>query len=382
MARASFTFEASSDIQFFHRPLPAEGADLILHVEDQIAQLLSGEETLDDMLYRFMETDDGVLIAAARKRTLEQKPVSLEKCTYRLPSAVVFWLKVRDGLKPDEKALIHAEEDDHTWLVCADRLQIHRVYRITAGPGHDGELLLAVEALAVKFIPRVIYSTGAFSEAVREELAGRSIACLPFKPAVAFMTDRTVAESWDFRLPAERSGHELRAWKLRMMKSIVFAGAGIGIAWGLLFCGNQLLDRAEERAAQRWSALRSSLKEINYLQRETRGLIAEITLCRTLADRRTNRAKVLQELARSRPPEVMLGMLRIGERKKRFVKGSAAVVAEETLLIEGVAGDPKGITAWMEALVKSGAFTAVNLLSMERKGAGYRYQIECGLPMR
>ena len=74
--------------------------------------------------------------------------------------------------------------------------------------------------------------------------------------------------------------------------------------------------------------------------------------------------------------------LRIGERKKRFVKGAPAVVAEETLLIEGFSGDPKGITAWMDALLKSGAFASINLLSMERKGASYRYQIECGLPVR
>jgi hypothetical protein len=67
MARASFIIAPSEDIRFFHRPLPARGADLILHVEDQIAELLSGEESLDDVLYRFMETDDGVLIAVARK---------------------------------------------------------------------------------------------------------------------------------------------------------------------------------------------------------------------------------------------------------------------------------------------------------------------------
>jgi Tfp pilus assembly protein PilN len=382
MTRASFIIEPSEDIQFFHRPLPAEGVDLILHVEDQIAELLSGEESLDDVLYRFMETDDGVLIAVARKKTLEQKPVSVEKCTYRLPSAVVFWLKARDSLKPGERAVLHCTEGDHAWLMSADRLQIYRVYRIRTGQEHDGGLMMVIDKLAEKSLPRTLYSSGELSEAVRGECSGRSIECIPLTLAAAQAPDRAMAEAWDFRLPSERSGHELRAWKLRMMKSIVFAGAGIGLAWMLLFCGNLFLERAEDRAAQRWGMLRSSLKEIAYLQRETRGLIAEITLCRTLADRRTNRARVLQKIAQSRPPEVMLDLLRIGERKKRFVKGTVAVVAEETLLIEGFSGDPKGITAWMDALLKSGAFTSVNLLAMERKGASYRYQIECGLPVR
>jgi Tfp pilus assembly protein PilN len=382
MARASFIIEPSEDIQFFHRPLPAEGADLILHVEDQIAELLSGEESLDDVLYRFMETDDGVLIAVARKKTLERKPVSLEKCVYRLPSAVVLWLKARDSLKQDERAFLYHTEGDHAWLIYADRLQIYRVYRIRTGQEHDGELVMAIDKLAEKSAPRSLYCSGELSGAVRTELACRSIECMPLTPAVAQAPDRTMAEAWDFRLPSEQSGQELRVWKLRMMKSILFAGAGIALAWLLLFCGNLFSERAEERAAQRWSLLRSSLKEITYLQRETRGLIAEITLCRTLADRRTDRARVLQKIAQSRPPEVMLDRLRIGERKKRFVKGASAVVAEETVLIEGFSADPKGITAWMDALLKSGAFTSVNLLSMERKEASYRYQIECGLPVR
>lgn len=382
MARASFNIEPSEDIQFFLRPSPAEGVDGILHVEDQIAELLSGEESLDDVLYRFMETDDGALIAVARKKTLEQKPLSLDKCTYRLPSAVVFWLASRDSLTGEEKAFLHFVEGDHAWLMVADSIQIHRVYRIRTGQEHDGELVMAIDRLAEKSVPHTLRFTGELSEAVRGELAGRSITCVPLTLAREHALDLAMAEAWDFRLPSERSGQELRAWKLRMMKSILFAGAGIGLAWILLFCGNLFFERAQERAAQRWGVLRSSLKEIAYLQRDTRGLIGEITLCRTLADRRTNRARVLQKLAQSRPPEVMLDFLRIGERKKLFVKGAPAVVAEETLLIEGFSDDPKGITAWMDALLKSGAFTSVNLLSMERKGASYRYQIECGLPVR
>jgi Tfp pilus assembly protein PilN len=315
-------------------------------------------------------------------KTLEQKPVSLEKCTYRLPAAIVLWLKARDILKPDKKALLHGAEGDHAWLIYADSLQIHRVYRIRTGQEHDGELVMALDTLSERFAPGTLYYTGDLSEEVRANLADRSIKFLPLNLFVAFTPDPAIAAAWDFRLPSEQSGHELRAWKLRTMKSIVVAGAGIACAWLLLFCGNLLLERAEAQAVGRWGALRSSLKEITYLQRETRGLIAEITLCRTLADRRTNRARVLQEISQSRPPEVMLDLLRIGERKKRFVKGVSAVVAEETLLIEGFTGDPKGITAWMDALLKSGAFTTVNLLSMERKGASYRYQIECGLPVR
>lgn len=192
--------------------------------------------------------------------------------------------------------------------------------------------------------------------------------------------DRSVAEAWDFRLPMEASAQELHLWKSRTVKSGIFAAAGIALLWLLLYGGNAALERVEERTAGKWTALRSSLREIGYLQKETRNLIAEINLCRALADQRTNRAAVLQTLATSRPREVLLETVRIGEKKKRFVKGKASATAGEQLRLEGLSRDPRGITSWMDALQKSGAFASVNLLTMERKGADYRYQIECDLP--
>jgi Tfp pilus assembly protein PilN len=381
-ARAAITIEPCEDILFFHRPPPAEGADLILYAEDQIAHLLFSEETLDDVLYRFMETDNGMLIAIARKKKLEQKPLPPNKHSLRLPSAVVLWLRARGGIASDAKALLYLPEGDHAWLLCADALQIHYVYRVQLGDEREGELLAAIDSLAERSVSRTVWFYGTLSDTVRAELAARSITYAPLALSPAPATDRAVFAAWDFRLPSEQSGQELYLWKRRVMKSILYAGAGIACVWALLFGGNQLLYRAEDRATQRWGALRSSLKEITYLQKETRGLIAEIALCRTLADRRTNRAGVLQTAAQSRPADVILELLRIGERKKRFVKGASPIVAEETLLIEGVADDPRDITAWMDTLMKSGTFTSVNLLSMERKGASYRYQIECGLPER
>jgi hypothetical protein len=109
--------------------------------------------------------------------------------------------------------------------------------------------------------------------------------------------------------------------------------------------------------------------------------MAEIKLCKKLAEKRTDRASLLTAVAATRPPTVLLVQLQISERRKRAgTKEKSALHPEELLILRGFCGDSRGITAWMERLLSSGAFSSVNLVSMEKKDGLYRFQVGCDLP--
>ncbi|MBN1128445.1 MAG: hypothetical protein JXA71_05630 [Chitinispirillaceae bacterium] len=383
MVRASPVIEPCEDIQFFHRPLPPEGTDLVLYIEEQIAGLLFNEESLDTIMYRFSVDDDGLLVAVARKSALEKKRPAGGTPSFRIPAPVALWLRARFSLNAEKRGLLHLRSAASAWLLYADAVQIYHVYRLNAPDDSPRELLLAIDRIRGKnagaFIPQTLLTTEPLSGSLEGELRDRSMTAsvIPLPDAVPF--DRAVADQWDFRLPTERADQELWRWKRRAVMSGALSAAAILLLWLGLAGGNLLLEKAGERSMKRWAELRASIKEINFLQKETGDLIAEISLCRKLAEKRTNRALALEKIGASRPSEARLQNLRFSERRKKFEKGKAVMVAEGQVLLGGYADDPVVITAWMESLLKSGTFTAVNLLSMERKGDRYFFQIECGL---
>jgi Tfp pilus assembly protein PilN len=377
-------FEPCEDIRFFHRSLPPEGTDLFLFVEEQITELLSADESLADVIYRFSVSNDGLLIAVARKNDLETKKRSSGIPACRIPAAVGAWLRVRSSLGHGKKSLLFLPTTGNSWLLYADAVQLYYVYRLNNESGSSRELLLALDRIREKYtgtaaVPAELLTATPLEETLAGELRERSMtsALIPMPDVIP--CDRTVADQWDFSLPTEIADRQLETWKRRALKSGLFSAGAILLLWLGLAGGNLLLDKAEERSTKRWVELRSSIKEINFLQKETRDLITEITLCQRLAEKRTTRASVLQKIGASRPSEVRLETLRINERKKKFEKGKVVVSAEGQALLQGYVTDPGGITLWMESLLKSGAFTSVNLLSMEKKDGRYRFLIECGL---
>jgi Tfp pilus assembly protein PilN len=389
MLRFPVKVEPSDDVLFIHRPLPPENADLILYIEEQITELLFAEETLSDVIYRFAENDDELLIAVARKKNFETRPIPANCTCYRIPAAIDIWLKVKTVLPPDVPALVFATHVDHAYLLYADALRVRRVYQFDRsgdGASVERELLSAIERLKEKFpagdVAWKLYSQEKYSDTFHHELRARSIEWVPTRLSPQPAVDKETLEQWDFRLASETGAQELNRRKLRMVQASLITAGIVAVLWTLLFGADRFLSAAEQRSAVKWQKLHSSLKEISYLQKQTRQCIAEIILCQKLSENRTNRALLLDRIAATRPGPVKLEGLRISEQKKRVDKKSAAVAPEEVVLLKGYSGDGNRITEWMELLLKSGCFSSVNLAAMEKKNNEYHFYIECGLPVR
>ena len=381
LLKSKIAMVPSDDILFFRRPLPPENTDLILYVEDQVAELLFAEEALSDVMYRFTEAGNGLLIAVARKKILQQQPLAATAASFRVPSAAAVWMRGRSSLPPDRKSLLFAQSPGRAWLLLADQRSLLNVVQLNKGPALERDLLQALDSLHDELTPSpaVMLCGEPVSEHLKKELRDRSIECAPL-PAAAETPAREVLDEWDFRLPEEAAAQQLQRQKLRVVQASALTAAGMAALWLVLAGCNKLLGHIEQRQMHAWQALRPSLKEITYLQKTTRDLMTEITLCRKLTEKRTRRASVLQAIAATRPPQVMLGKLLVGERKKRFDKTAGDAVSEDRVTILGSSEDSKGITAWMEQLLKNGTFLSVNLVSMEKEGGRYRFQIECELP--
>jgi len=390
MLRFPVTTELSDDIFFFHRPLPPEDADLIDNIEASISELLFAEETLADVIYRFAENDDGLLIAVAREKALRQIPLPVNSLRYRIPTAIAVWLGAKAHLQPSVPAFLYATHAGHAYLLRADALRVRNVYRFESGLNDDVSVrnfLSAIDTLLAEYKPGdarpMLYSSAPLPEKVSNELRSRSIgntapAIDPLKPPF----DRAVLDQWDFRLPSETAAQEQNRMKSRLVQ-VCLAGIGaVAALWLLLFSASLLLAGAEDRAALTWQKLHGSLKEISYLQKQTRSNIAEIMLCQRLSEKRTSRAAVLEQAAAARPSQVKLEELRISGRKKVIEKhaGTAAPAVNEVLTLKGYSDDGNRITEWMELLLKSGMYASVNLVSMEKKDGRYRFIIECALP--
>ena len=379
MLRTPFTTELFDDVLFFHRPLPPENADYILYIEEQIAELLFSEETLSDVVYRFGENPRELLIAVARKKTLTQNPLPSGRLCYRVPVAIDIWLKARHALKPDRPSFVHAVRGSDRYLLIADAKNLCRVFRLKNSAGSGTEMATIIDRAREKYFPEnakaVLFSQEPLPEALKNE---RSVEVVPITYSQEAINDKSAAEQWDFRLDSEIESQELIYRKNRVVRAGAITAAGIAAVYLLLVGGAALADYMEQRSAKKWGALSSSLKEITYLQKETHDLITEITLCQKLSEKRTDRATVLQCVAATRPAEVFLDELRIGEiRKGRVDKSQTPTAAGDVLMLRGFSVDGKGMTGWMEQLMKSKLFSAVNLLSMEKKGAVYHFQIEC-----
>jgi Tfp pilus assembly protein PilN len=100
-------------------------------------------------------------------------------------------------------------------------------------------------------------------------------------------------------------------------------------------------------------------------------------LCKTLSEKRTKRALVLETLASTRPQELTLEQIRIGERRKRLEKDAGTTESEDAVFLKGYSDNGDRITEWMDLLVKSKAFSGVTMVSLEKKAGAYHFQIEC-----
>jgi hypothetical protein len=384
MLRFPIKVELSDDILFFLRPVPADNADILLYVEDQIAELLFADESVVDVMYRFSESSDGVLIAVGRIKTLgQQKPLSQNRGCRRVPAAIGLWFMARSAMKQDmPPVFVYGEHGGRWYLVFADVKQVYRVFRLAALPGSAQEIVLAVDKVREngdgKNGPCVLFTVAALPETLLRELRSRSIEIQTVAVKEPPEYDRALLDEWDFRLPQEVEAQELAVQKFRMVKACIATVAGIAGLWLLLFVAGLAADRMERRSADEWRRLQSSLKEIGYLQKETRSLVTEITLCKKLSERRTARASVLQGVVSSRSPDIVLDELKIGDRKHAGGKDARGGGPDE-LLLKGYSNDNREITAWMESLAKSSVFSSVELLSLEKKGAAYHFQIKCGL---
>lgn len=390
MARARTNIEISEEILFINRPLPPENADLILYVEDQITELLLADETLSDTVYRFIENSDDILIAVARKKKLLEKPLRTGGICYRVPSAIDLWIKAKKNMQPEALSLVFGKYGGHAFLVCANALSIQRVFQFKADANTnlDRDLLLAVEKLQKqlahpnKDAPLNLFSRVKLPNPVLQILRRRSVEYVELTGEDNPQTpgDAALLEQWDFRLDNEVNDQALGREKQRVLFTGVIAIAAAFALWLLLAGTNSLLERSQERVTAKWVGLRSSLKEITFLQKQIRQSIAEIMLCKTLSEKRTKRAAVLEKIASSRPQELTLEQIRIGERRKRIGKSAGTVAGEDAIFLKGYSGNGDRITEWMDLLVKTGAFSGVTMTSLERKGNAYYFQIECTLP--
>ncbi len=380
MLRSPFIAELFDDVLFFNRPFPPEDSDFILYIEEQISELLFAEETLSDIVYRFTENPQELLIAVARKKTLAQKPLPAGRLCYRIPAAVDIYLKARHALKPETPSFVYAIQGNSRYLILADARNLCRVFRLKNSAGPGPEMAPIIDSVREKYFPEnakaVLFSREPLPESLKAGLRERPVEVMPIEFPKQAAADATVAGQWDFRLQSEIDAQELNRWKNRVVRAGAITAAGIAIVYLLLFCCAGILDSMEQRSARKWAALSPSLKEITYLQKQTRDLINEIKLCRKLSERRTARAAVLETVAATRPAEVFLDELRIDARKPLREK------TDGMLTLKGFSVDDKGMTGWMEQLLKSKIFLSVNLVSMEKKGAVYRFQIECALSAR
>ena len=382
MLRTPFTAELFDEVLFFHRPLPPEDADFIQYIEEQISELLFSDEKLSDVVYRFGENPSELLIAVARKKTLTKKPLPAGRLCYRIPVVIDIWLKARHVLKPEPPSFVYAVRGSDRYLLCADARNLYRVLRLKNSAGSGQEMTAFIGRVREKYFPEnakaVLLSQEPFPEALKNGLSERSVEVVPVTFSHEAISDKAIFEQWDFRQDLEIESQEMIYRKNQVVRACAITAAGIATLWLLLAGGAALAGTMEERAMKKWGALSSSLKEITYLQKETHDLITEITMCRKLSEKRTERATVLQCVAATRPAEVFLDELRIGEvRKARADKNQPAPAAGDVLMLKGYSIDGKGMTGWMEQLMKSKLFSAVNLLSMEKKGAVYHFQIEC-----
>jgi Tfp pilus assembly protein PilN len=386
MARARGNVEPSDDIMFFHRPLPSGSADALLYIEDQIEELLFSEETLSDVIYHFVENGDEALIAVARVKVLERKPLAQKAVWYRIPSAIELWLKAKASLPPGRLSLLLAAHGESAYLICADALQVRRVYKFAPGENLDRDVVVAIDKIREKYqpgeFPLTLYSQKAISDLLRRELRNRSIEAAPLPAGTLSPGENDLIEQWDFRLPGEVTAQQQNRQKFLILRAGIVSIVLVAAAWALLFGVSALLERLEQRSTVRWQGLRGSLREIGYLQKQTGQCISEIMLCQKLSEKRTNRALILQQISTTRPEQVTLEQLQIGERKKRFDKGAAVVTSEDLVVLKGYGSDGNRVTAWMELLQKGGVFSSVNLASMEKKGGSYHFTIECMLATR
>lgn len=393
MARARTIIETSEEILFINRPLPPENVDLILYVEDQITELLLPDETLADTIYRFAENSDDIIIAVARNKTLMQKPLTSRAGTicYRIPSAIDLWIKAKTHMQPDALSLVFGKYGDHAFLVCANSLSVQRVFhfKIEANSNLERDLLLAVEKLQKLLphqdpeVPLKLFCLEPLSNPVLQVLRRRSIEYIerignnnPQIPG-----DKEFYEQWDFRLDSEIHEQSLGHERKRVLLVGIISIATAFALWLLLFGTNEIIANYEARTTVRWQELRSSLKEITYLQKQLRQSIGEIMLCKTLSEKRTRRAVILEKIAMTRPQELLLEQIRIGERRKRIDKSGAAAAGEDAVFLKGGCVNGARITEWMDLLVKTGVFSGVTMVSMERKNNSYHFQIECTIRM-
>jgi Tfp pilus assembly protein PilN len=386
MARCRYKAETSDDILFFHRRLPAGTADPILYIEDQIEELLFTEETLADVVYRYAESGDEVLIALAHAKTLERTPLPAGKNCYRIPAAIDLWLRAKATLEADRLSLLLGKHGENVYLLCADALRVHRVYTLADGGTLERDALLAIDKIREKYpaggFPMTLFAQEPVSESLTNELRSRSVECRALSPAAQLPDEKAALDEWDFRLPAEVAAQEQNRLKIRLVKSGIATIGAVAAAWLLLFGAGAILDGVEKRSSARWQGLHGSLHEISYLQKRTGQCIVEIMLCRKLSEKRTNRAALLQKISSTRPEQVNLEQLQIGARKKRYEKGDATPASNDAVVLKGYGSDGGGITEWMAQLQKGDMFSSVNLLSMEKKDGAYRFTIECTLAAR
>jgi Tfp pilus assembly protein PilN len=373
--------ESTDDIVFLHRSRPSGTADLLLYIEDQIKELLFADESLDDILYRFAENDDELLIAVGRAKTTGKASPGGTVLDFRIPSAVDLWIRMKPALKAGRHSLILGKSGNNVFLLCADQKQLFRVYAVGAEPAADREILLAVDKIRERYpsseFPMEFVAAEPAGDTLKRALRERAIECIEHAPLTALPFDKATFEHWDFRLPAEVGAFEKSRLKHRLAKSGVIAAAAVAACWLLLVAVSAILGIVERRYELRWQQLHGSLHDIGYLQRQTGQCIAEITLCRKLSEKRTNRARLLEQIATTRPPSAYLETLQIVGRKKQLDKGKTAVVANDIVILKGLCGDGRWITEWMERLQKGEIFASVNLISMEKKGGSYHFTIEC-----
>jgi Tfp pilus assembly protein PilN len=387
MSSARLNSIFSNDILFINRPYPPENIDIVLFIEDQITELLLADETLSDTVYRFSENNEDLLIAVARKKALGMAPMPVRgNVCYRIPSAIDLWTKARKTLRrqPETPAILFGIYGDRAYLVYANANSVLRVIQVNSGEDLDRDLLLGVEKIQ-KFIdkndgPLKFISIEKLSETVLDDIRRHSIE-LDEIEGNKQATDEPLETfvQWDFRLDNEINDQDLGKAKKKALITGLLSIAATTALWLLMFGTNILLEQSEERSTIRWRKLHGSLDEIAYLQKQIRQSISEITLCKTLSEKRTGRAVVLEKIAATRPAELKLEQIRIGELRKRIEKDGGSTATEDAVILKGFSENGNLITDWMDLLVKSRMFSGVTLVSMEKKGGVYRFQIECAI---
>jgi hypothetical protein len=377
--KTNFNIESTDKVLFLHRTLPAENADIITTVEDEISEILSADEKLSDILYRYVVHDTGLLIALARTSSLQEK--SSSTAFYRIPEPILIWNEFRNTCirETAEPALIFKRQGNFSYLLWADSDNVYRVHRFYSDENISRNVMTAIHKIPQPNSEshKILHCFSELPSGLTDALSDENIsveihsATKGTKPL-----EKAWLREWDFRLPEEIETQKLITEKEKTVRIACFSIGLIFVLWLAFFSLNAYWSYQGREYARKWQKISPSLSEISHLRLQNNSLISEILLSRELMDKRTNRAGIFEYLSKTKPPEVKLSELKISEKRKT-VKGAENSSEQDIVSLKGYSSFGEPVAKWMETLQQGNVFGSVKLLSLGKDKGQYQFKMEC-----